>query len=252
MPGECRTKALAWVNHSYRTESKTIMNPSLPSIGDLQTDAALGLSYRVRQPVPLHPTKCVVLLHGVGGNETNLIDIAAGLDPDTLVVFPRGPLQLGAQQFAWFRVMFTAAGPSIVAEEAERSREALIHFVAQLQQRHGIAAQDTVIAGFSQGGIMSASVALTAPERVAGFAVLSGRILPELAPRLASKERLAKLKGFIGHGEHDSKLPVDWAYRSEKWLGELGVDHWLRLYPIDHGISAEMQADFLGWIKALG
>lgn len=228
------------------------MKPSLHPIGDLQTDAALGLSYRIRQPAPLNPTKCVVLLHGVGGNETNLIDIAAGIDPDTLVVFPRGPLQLGAQQFAWFRVRFTAAGPGIVAEEAERSREALIHFVAQLRQRHGIAAQDTVIAGFSQGGILSASVALSAPELVAGFAVLSGRILPELEPRLANRERLANLKGFIGHGEHDSKLPVLWAHRSDKLLRELGVDHRLHLYPIDHGISADMRADFLQWIKAPG
>jgi phospholipase/carboxylesterase len=228
------------------------MKPSLHPIGELQTDAALGLSCRIRQPVPLNPAKCVVILHGVGGNETNLIDIAAGIDPDTLVVFPRGPLQLGAQQFAWFRVMFTATGPNIVAEEAERSREAMIHFVAQLQLRYGITAKNTVIAGFSQGGILSASVALTAPESVAGFALLSGRILPELESRLASKERLARLKGFIGHGEHDSKLPVHWAHRSDKLLSELGVDHLLRLYPMDHGISAGMHADFLKWMASLG
>ena len=227
------------------------MNTSLHPIGDLKTDIALGLSYRIRQPVPLKPTKCVVLLHGVGGNETNLIDIAVGIDPDTLVVFPRGPLQLGAQQFAWFQVMFTAAGPNIVAEEAERSREILIHFVEQLQTRYGISAQNTVIAGFSQGGILSASVALTAPESVAGFAVLSGRILPELEPKLASIARLANLNGFIGHGEHDSKLPVHWAHRSDKLLSELGVNHLLRLYPIDHGISAEMRADFLKWVTSL-
>jgi phospholipase/carboxylesterase len=227
------------------------MSPSLHPIGKLQTDAASGLSYRIRQPVPLAPAKCVVLLHGVGGNEANLIDLATGIDADTLVVFPRGPEQLGAQQFAWFQVMFTPAGPRIVAQEAERSRETLVHFVAQLRQDHGIAAQDTVIAGFSQGGIMSASVALTAPESVAGFAVLSGRILPELEPRLASQARLAHLKAFIGHGELDSKLPVQWAHRSDQLLSELGVDHWLRLYPMDHGISADMHADFLNWIKTL-
>ena len=227
------------------------MNTQLNPVGELQTDSALGLSYRLRQPVPLQPRHCVVLLHGVGGNETNLIELANGIDSDTLVVFPRGPLQLGAQQFAWFRVMFTAAGPNINAEEAERSRETLIHFVAQLQRRHGIAAQNTVIAGFSQGGILSASVALTAPESVAGFAVLSGRILPELAPRLASKERLAKLKGFIGHGERDSKLPVQWAHKSDQLLSLLGVAHQLRLYPVDHEISADMHADFLKWTAAL-
>lgn len=227
------------------------MSTAPNQMGDLQTDPALGLSFRFRQPVPLAPKNCLVLLHGVGGNETNLVDFAAELDPDTLVVFARGPLRLGGDQFAWFRVSFTSAGPSIVTEEAEQSRQALIHFVEQLQLRYGIAAHNTVIAGFSQGGILSASVALTAPQRVAGFGLLSGRILPELKPWLASKEQLAKLRAFIGHGEFDSKLPVDWAHRSDQWLNELEVSHVLRLYPMDHGISAEMQADFMQWLRAL-
>jgi phospholipase/carboxylesterase len=228
------------------------MNISTYTLGDLQTDATLGLSYRLRQPVPLKPTKCLVLLHGVGGNETNLIDLADGVDRETLVVFARGPLQLGAGQYAWFRVMFTANGPSIVAEEAERSREMMIHFLAALRERYGIAAKNTVIAGFSQGGILSASVALTEPESVAGFAVLSGRILPELEPKLASKARLAPLRALIGHGEHDSKLPVHWAHRSDQLLTDLGVNHRLRLYPMDHEISAEMHEDFLSWLATPG
>lgn len=228
------------------------MKPSHPTLGELLTDSASGLSYRVLEPRPPKPAKCLILLHGVGGNEANLMDLAAGLEPDTLVVFARGPLQMGAQQFAWFRVAFTESGPRIVPEEAERSRTTLIRFVEQLQTQHGVAAASTVIAGFSQGGILSASVALSAPERVAGFAVLSGRILPELEPRLASKERLAGLKAFIGHGTQDSKLPVDWAHRSDALLNALGVDHQLRLYPMDHGISAAMHADFLAWLAALG
>lgn len=78
------------------------MKPSQPRLGELLTDSASGLSYRVLEPQPPKPTKCLILLHGVGGNETNLMDLASGLDPDTLVVFARGPLQTGTQQFAWF------------------------------------------------------------------------------------------------------------------------------------------------------
>ena len=229
----------------------SIMNSPQYAIGPLQQDAAFGLSFRLRQSLPATPKACVLLLHGVGGNEMSLAELATALAPDTLVVLPRGPLQFAPGQFGWFRVTFTASGPSIVAAEAEQSRQALIHFVGQLQSAYGIAPQNTVIAGFSQGGILSASVALTAPERVAGFGVLSGRILPELEPYLASTERLTKLRGFIGHGEYDSKLPVMWAQRADRWLNELGVDHVTRLYPIDHTISAAMQADFLEWVGAL-
>ena len=220
--------------------------------GPLQTDSATGLCYRLMQPQAATPRRCLVLLHGVGGNELSVASLADGVAADTLVVLVRGPLTLGAQQFAWFQVAFTASGPRIVPEEAERSRQLLVDLLAELQQQHGVSPAQTVLAGFSQGGIMSAGVALTAPESVAGFGLLSGRILPEIEPLVASKERLAGLQGFVGHGELDSKLPVDWAHRAHDWLDRLGVRHSLKLYPIEHRISAQMHADFLDWWAALG
>lgn len=65
------------------------MNPteSTSQLGELQVDAGSGLSYRIRQPQPQQPTRCVVLLHGVGGNESNLLELAEGLDATTLVLF---------------------------------------------------------------------------------------------------------------------------------------------------------------------
>ena len=218
------------------------------SLSELQTDGATQLSYRLRLPAPAKPTKLLVLLHGVGGNETNLLNLADGIDPDTLVVFGRGPLQLGGLQFAWFRVNFTANGPQISPEEAERSRTLLISLLQQLQQQHGIAPEHTVIAGFSQGGIMSASVGLSSPESVRGFGLLSGRILPELEPVIASVERLSTLKAFLSHGEQDNTLPVHWAHRSDALLNKLGVPHNLKLYAMDHGISAAMHKDFVDWL----
>lgn len=210
------------------------------------------LAFQTHTPQPTHPTALVVLLHGVGGSETNLLGMAAAIaaqQPNTLVVLPRGPLTLGPGQYAWFRVAFTADGPRIDAAEADSSRLALTTFIAQWQQAHGIAPQHTVVAGFSQGGILSASVGLTAPERVAGFGVLSGRILPELEPHLAAPAALARVQAFVGHGEFDSKLPVAWAERAEQLLTRLGVPHQGRRYPIDHGISAAMQVDFLAWLQ---
>lgn len=213
--------------------------------------ANLDLMFLAKQPQPTSPKALVVLLHGVGGCETNLADLAAAIDPETLVVMPRGPITLGAGQYGWFRVNFTGAGPVIVETEAEQSRQTLLRFVAQLQHAYCIAPRKTVIAGFSQGGILSASVALSGPKLVAGFGVLSGRILPELKPHIADKAELENLRAFIGHGEYDSKLPVMWAQRSEQLLSDLGVAHLTRLYPMDHGISADMQADFLSWLQGI-
>lgn len=227
------------------------MTPSVHTLGPLQQDAASGLSYRVMQPQPDRPRALVVLLHGVGGQETDLADLAAGVDPGTLVLLVRSRLQLGPEQYGWFRVAFTAEGPKIAESEAEASRHALIRFIDHLQSQHGIEARRTVIAGFSQGGILSASVALTAPERVGGFAILSGRILPELEPRVAKREWLAHLRAFISHGERDPTLPVTWAQRADQWLDDLGIPHITRLYPAGHTLSPEMRADVLAWIEGL-
>lgn len=221
----------------------------MKNLGTLISDPALALQFRVIDPVPTAPRTLLVLLHGVGGNETNLGGLAAAVPQDTLVVLPRGPLAIGPQQFAWFRVAFGASGPQIVALEADESRRLLIRFIEQLQARHGVDAIHTTVAGFSQGGIMSASVALTAPERAHAFAVLSGRILPELEPAIASRERLSESRAFIGHGRQDDKLPVSWAERADAWLKALGIQPETRLYPGGHELTPAMAGDFLNWLQ---
>ena len=225
------------------------MNQPTNVLSPLHQSADFELAFRIKQPQPAQPKNCVILLHGVGASEASLSDLASHIHTDSLVIVARAPLQIAPMQFAWFRVAFTANGPIINANEAERSRLNLIAFIEQLQATYNIAPQNTTIAGFSQGGIMSASVALSTPERVGAFAVLSGRILPELEPHIADKQRLSQLRAFVGHGEYDSKLPVSWAHRSDQLLIELGVNHQTQLYPIDHGISPAMQADFCAWLQ---
>jgi len=220
----------------------------MKTLSPLSVDPAFALAFRTLQPPPAKPASLLVLLHGVGGNESNLAALGAEVDSDTLVVLPRGPITLGPDAFGWFRVAFTGHGPQIVASEADASRRTLIDFIGQLQQAHGIDAAHTVVAGFSQGGILSASVALTAPERVAAFAVLAGRILPELEPQLASREQLSALRGYIAHGTHDNKLPASWAQRADDWLTRLGIEHLTKLYPTGHELGMAMRTDFLAWL----
>lgn len=225
------------------------MNTIVP--GPLLADPASGLSYRLLPPSSSSPRRCLVLLHGVGSNEQAMADVGNFGARDTLVVLVQGPLPLGPQRYAFFQVDFTADGPRIVPEQAESSRLALIRLLASLQQAYGIRPSDTTLAGFSQGGIMSAGVALTSPESLGSFGLLSGRILPEIAPAIATPDRLARLQGFVGHGQLDDKLPVAWAHRSQELLDRLGVKHRFSLYPAGHTISQAMHEDFVQWWSEL-
>lgn len=210
-------------------------------ISELQRDPQSGLLWRQRiSPQPAQAR--LLLLHGVGGRETDLLALAETIDARIEVLLLRGPLTLGAEQYGWFQVSFGAQGPQIDADQADTSRRTLISF---LQTRDNL---PTVIAGFSQGGIMSASLGLSAPRLVRGFAVLSGRILPELQSHLAAPAALSELYAFIAHGRYDDKLPVSWAERAEQWLSELGVRRQIRLYPMGHQLSGEEVADFNQWL----
>jgi phospholipase/carboxylesterase len=213
----------------------------------LQHDEASRLSFRVR-PANERPLGRLFLLHGVGGNETNLMPLADSLPGQLELVFVRGPLTLGPAQHAWFQVRFSADGPVINADQADASRLGLLELVRRFREADGPVPVPALMAGFSQGGILSASVALSAPDDVARFAILSGRILPELAPHLASREKLANVAAFIAHGEHDDKLHIGFAEHADAWLTALGVPHEKCLYPIGHALSAEVVRDFARWV----
>lgn len=123
---------------------------------------------------PSHPRQLLVLPHGVGGNETNLASFAERAPSDTVVVLPRAPLSMGPHAFGWFQVAFEPQGPRPDLLAAESSSRRLASFVAEMQVAYGIAPAETIVAGFSQGGIVSANVALTRPELVGGFGILAG------------------------------------------------------------------------------
>ena len=214
-------------------------------------DPVTGLTYRVRPGLAGQgKAPCLVLLHGVASNEAGFIDLARQVDPHITVVLARGPLVLSQSQFAWFQVSFTANGPAINAGQAEQARTKLIDFLGQLRPLLGVDPARTFIAGFSQGGIMSASVALTAPGKVAGFGILSGRILPEVLPLVKDDPLLATLPAFVSHGLQDAVLGIHFAHQARTVLAGLGVPVSYHEYEGGHSLNGAMAADFLQWLSA--
>ena len=210
-----------------------------------------GLTYRLRPAYSGEGNSpCLILLHGVGSNEEGFIELAKQMDPRLNVVLTRGPLVLGPQQFAWFQVSFTANGPAIDAVQAEAARVKLIEFVGQLPALHGIDPARIWIAGFSQGGIMSASVALTAPDKVAGFGILSGRILKETLPLVQPGPALQKLPAFVSHGVQDNTLGIHFAHHARQVLEGFNVPLEYHEYQAGHGLNRAMVGDFSQWLGA--
>lgn len=207
----------------------------------------LPLAYRYR-PAVGQPIGLVILMHGVGSNEDSLLGLASFIPENLSVVSVRSPLTMAPGAYSAFSVSFTANGPKIDTAAAEASRQRLLRFIPELQLRYGVASDQTLIAGFSQGGIMSASLALTAPKCVRGFAILSGRILPEIQPLIARAEDLQHLSALVIHGENDDRLPYLWAEKSTELLQAHSIPFHLLNYGIGHEITREVTTDFAAWV----
>ncbi|GAB6197590.1 alpha/beta hydrolase [Lysobacter xanthus] len=223
----------------------------MPEPGDLVESPDYAFAFRLLQPEPSRPTSLLVLLHGVGGDESQLASIGAAMPDGTVVALPRGIRTIGGERLGWFRVGLGGDEPQVVEDEAEEARTRLVDFVRALQHRFDVPPSRTVLCGFSQGGVLAATVALTEPECVGAFAMLSGRLMPEYAERIAPDPRLAHLEALVVHGRADETLPVDGAQAAHRRLDEARIAAEIRLYDAGHEMTHAMRADTTHWLQAL-
>jgi phospholipase/carboxylesterase len=208
-----------------------------------------SLHYLVRTPkIKIENPPLLLLLHGVGGNEQDMFSFANSLPDKFLVVSIRGPLKLGSNSFAWFQVQFGSNGPVINKQQAEEARVSILQFLEDLKRKEHFDEKNVFLMGFSQGGIMSYSTALTQPEKIKGIAVMSGRLLPEVKPLIATNERLSKLKIYISHGSQDNVLQVKYADDALDYLKTKGISPEFHKYSESHTINEKMIKDVTNWL----
>nr|WP_322624065.1 esterase [uncultured Flavobacterium sp.] len=212
-----------------------------------------SLHYLVREPKikSAHPP-VLFLLHGVGSNEKDLFGFADKLPEEYLVISARGPITIAEGRYAWFHVDFTPDGPKIKFDEQENSRKLIAKFIKEMQGKYHFDEKRALLVGFSQGGIMNYSVALTNPGLVKGIAIMSSRLLPEIKPLVAPVDKLKGLNIHISHGTADNVLQVDYARSAKAYLEGLGLKPDYHEYPgAVHTITPAMFADLLTWINSL-
>lgn len=209
----------------------------------------LSLVHLVRQPkVPREQPPLLILLHGFGSNEQDLFSFAPVLDERLLIISARAPNTLEFGSYAWFDVVFAPQGNQINPEQAEASRQKLISFIQEAVQAYGANPQQVILMGFSQGAIMSASIALTRPELAAAVVMMSGRILPEIQPLIAPPEQLQGKPFLVVHGVADPVIPVKDARFSRDLLSKLPVELTYREYPMGHEVTLDSLGEIRRWL----
>jgi len=163
----------------------------------------------------------LVLHHGRGSDEHDLLGLADVLDPQRRlhIVTPRGPLQLPGWPGNHWYVVPRVGYPD--PDTFQRAFETLAVFHDELWERTGIAPSRTILGGFSMGSVMSYALGLSGDRPApAGILAFSGFIptVEGWAPDLASRSGLPV---FIAHGRIDQIMGVDFA-RDAKTLLEAG------------------------------
>lgn len=211
----------------------------------LYTD--LSLAYRAREAESRQDASLLLLLHGVGSNEHDLLGLEPMIDERFHLISARAPLELGPGSFSWFDVEFTPVHVHN-AKEAEASRRSLIAFIDELAERYGVPFERIFLLGFSQGAVLSLSVALTEPGKIGGIIALSGRTLQEMRAELTQKPEHLRLSVLLSHGLRDDTLPIHHAHNSRALLEQLPVALEYHEYDMGHEVGDESIRDIVAWL----
>jgi phospholipase/carboxylesterase len=208
------------------------------------------LYHRVIAPrAPSDRPPLLLLLHGIGADEEDLLPLAPHLDPRFLVISARAPHEAEPMGYRWYAIDWTASPPRGDPAEIVASRELLARFVEEAIAEHGADPSRVFFLGFSQGAIMSLALLLARPDLVRGVVAHSGRLarLPGPAP---SPDALARAEVLVLHGEEDDVVPLAQGQKAHEVLRPLlGPRLAFHAFPgLGHGISEESLGEAARWL----
>lgn len=190
----------------------------------------------------------IVLLHGRGSDERDLLGLARGLPSGAMVVsarapFPGAPWGYGGG-WAWYRFL---GGSRPEPESFEESQRALGELLAALPELLPHRPGALALGGFSQGGTMSLGYALRNAGAVPMVLNFSGFLAEHPSVRV-SPATVAGTRFFWGHGTMDPSISHQMAVSGRAALRDAGADLESRDYEIGHWIDPQELEDASAWL----
>ncbi|HEX9480713.1 MAG TPA: phospholipase [Solirubrobacteraceae bacterium] len=207
-----------------------------------------ALHYEQR-PAAGEPHGLVILNHGRGTDELDLLGLADLLDPARrfTIVTPRAPLSLtGSPGYHWYLV------PRVGFPDPETfatARLLLAELHDELWASTGLKPERTVLGGFSMGCVMSYALGLDAARpRPAGILAMSGFIpsVPGWEPDLAHRRGLPV---FAAHGSADPVIPVELGRGAAELLAAGGLAVEYEEFAGSHRIVPDELQDATSWLQ---
>jgi phospholipase/carboxylesterase len=206
-----------------------------------------------------NPSAAVIWLHGLGADGNDFVPIIPELRlegcPGIRFIFPSAPsmpvtVNGGYVMPAWYDIIGRNLMDQEDAAGIHRSAASILELIEREVSR-GIASDNIVLAGFSQGCAMALQVGLRFPHKLAGIIALSG-YLP-LAISLSTEKHLANQDTpiFMAHGLYDSVVAPERAEASYALLEKMGYQIDWNEYPMEHSVNHEELMDISKFLQSV-
>jgi predicted esterase len=197
----------------------------------------------IHEFIPGSSPRTLLLLHGTGGNERDLIPLGRELDPNAALLSPRGKvLENGMPRF--FRRL--AEGVFDLEDLKFRTGE-LADFVTAAAQLYGFGLDNLVAVGYSNGANIGASMLMLRPE-IMHAAILFRAMVPLIPDRLPD---LSAVHVWIGAGDQDPIIPTSEAKTLSELLRRGGADVTIRFANAGHGLTNDDLGAARLWLQTL-
>ncbi|MEM8602426.1 MAG: alpha/beta hydrolase [Cyanobacteria bacterium P01_H01_bin.121] len=187
------------------------------------------------------PTAQIVILHGWGANARDLVALAPALGlSDYQLVFPNATFP--HPQVPGGRMWYDLQHPDW--QGLDESRTTLKQWLLDLATQTEIPLEQTILAGFSQGGAMTLDIGLQLP--VKALVIFSGYLHPGLT---VTRETLPPIA--VIHGTQDQVVPIEAAQKTQQFLENQGANFEYHEFPMGHEIPPVAIATMRKFIQKL-
>ena len=201
----------------------------------------------VGEAAPDAPLPMVVMVHGLGDRPQSMLRLLADLPGPARVIAPRAPDRWNSG-WSWFPTRTTG-------DEATLSRQIATvagQFVEDLEEaRRARPTQGKpILAGFSQGGMLSFAVAVRHPDAIAGAVPVAGWLPSLLLPPGGPPAAAPPIRAL--HGEEDGVLPFARTQEGVTSLRAKGWDVTLQPFPgVAHRIPPPVRQELFHALQGL-
>lgn len=190
---------------------------------------------------PLAPP--LLLLHGTGGSEHDLLRLGRAISPGSALLSPRGDVSEGGALRFFARLAEGVFDPL----EVTRRTHALADFLGSAAAHYKLDSHRLIAVGFSNGANIAATLLQLRPEVLGGAILLRSMVV---LPQPAAPATLSGKRVLLLHGSTDPLVPPDHPVRLAALLQAGGAEAKVQTISASHGLTPQDVAAAQAWLRA--